>query len=225
MRYADRLIIGFLDLVETLVVAVSILFSKPFMLVAYMERFFKAASRMLKLFPRGLGALVLRSQFAYTLGNYDRAGAILFGVIKSLEEEIKESEPKMVSLRELLAHLYGTLVRIYLQNGRLDDAAHALIRACKSLGVDYLPDLQRLDLRTAQIIKAGMAAARLLDEGGFATLTVDRPAAQQPAPKPLASPLKSSSIFKKPSNSESPSAQSTNSKGAKILLFPTVLRS
>lgn len=216
MRYADRLIIGFLDLVESLFNVISLVLAKPLGLVGYVEHLSRLPWTIIRLAPMGAGSLILRSRLAHSFGNYDKAGSILFGVIRTIEEEIKINAEKLNSFRSILTSLYTELVKLYLRNGRIDDATHTLIRGCRVLGIDYLPDLQRYDFKTAQIVKAGLAASKFLDEGAVATLTVDRP--NHGSPFGL-KPLSSDPSARREKTSKDGSGPK---RGAKILLFPTV---
>ena len=211
MKYLDMLIFGLMDLVESLGVAVSILLVRPLMIVSRMDKWMLTWRRIMVLLPRGLLALVWRAHLERLLGNSDDVAAILIGVINSLEEEYRfNNENRMV--KDLLATYFTELVKTFLASGRLDDASMMLIRAHNILGGSHLPDLPRLDIRTAHIIKAGIAAARLLEEGGgFATLTVDRNQA---------------GLFKKdiPAHSGVDSMPLAPSVGAKVLPFTRIVR-
>ena len=214
MKYLDMFVFAVMDIIESIGVAVSILLVKPFMMVSRMDKWMCTWRRILALLPRGLLALVWRAHLEKLLGNSDDVAAILIGVINSLEEEYRGDRDDRC-LKDLLSLYYTELVRNFLVAGRLDDAAMMLIRAHGILGGAHLPDLPRLDIRTAHIIKAGVAAARLIEEGGgFATLTVDRNTTGL---------LKKDLPLAKPEVSEGENAVS-NSPGAKVLPFPHIMR-
>jgi hypothetical protein len=72
----------------------------------------------------------------------------------------------------VLEFLFAWITNVYLQLAQIDDAALTVIRANKSIGVTKLANVGELDVKTAHIVKAGLAAGRLLDENGTATFMV-----------------------------------------------------
>ena len=62
--------------------------------------------------------------------------------------------------------------QLYFLCGQREEAVLVVIRAHQNLGIDRLPSNPDLDLKTAHVVKAGIAASKLLEEGGLATLTV-----------------------------------------------------
>ena len=123
------------------------------------------------LLPRALFTIALRAALDEKLGNFEQAAAIFSHLIRTLESREAEYRAKDPDGR-LMTFLYNRLARIYLASGRIDDATVVVIRANRFLGIDCLPSIPDLDVRAARIIKAGIAAGKLLDEGGLATLTV-----------------------------------------------------
>ena len=123
------------------------------------------------LVPRGLLAAAVRAGLDEKLGNHEQAAATynqLVRMIESEETRYKAEDPK----GRVMTDLYSRLLRLHLENGRMDDATLVMIRAHRFLGIDSLPVAPEFDIKTAHIVKAGIAAGRLLDEGGLATLTV-----------------------------------------------------
>ena len=218
MKYLDMFVFGLVDLVESIGVAASIILVKPFMMVSRIDKWIGGWRRISALLPRGLLALVWRAELEKLLGNNDEVAAILIGVINTLEEEHRfDKENKTVT--DLLTIFYTELVKAFLVAGRLDDASSMLVRAHGILGGGHLPDLPRLDIRTAHIIKAGIAASRLLEEGGgFATLTVDRNQTG-PAKKELPSFAGNTTV---PGGQEP--VPPLPHLGAKVLPFPHIMR-
>ena len=80
--------------------------------------------------------------------------------------------------------LYTVLARAYLHAGHIDDAMLVVIRAKKSMGIDRLGGLAELDAKTAHLVRAGLAAGRLLDGGGLATMFVKSNQQETPPPPP-----------------------------------------
>jgi hypothetical protein len=80
---------------------------------------------------------------------------------------------------------YTPLVKFYLSNGRIEDAARVVINVNQSLGADYVPSFQSIDVRTAHMIKAGYAALRLLGSGETAHITLRGKEEDKPKKTPL----------------------------------------
>jgi hypothetical protein len=92
-----------------------------------------------------------------------------------------------------------------------------VLRAKKTLDCDRLPELARLDAKTAHLVRAGLAAGRLLDGGGLATLYVK---AADPAP---VSTNKSKHAAKTPTITQRQGATARNQEGLRssnIIPFP-----
>ncbi len=123
------------------------------------------------LLPHGLMTAGLRATLDWKIGNLDRAVAQLEGLIGYLEESDTYSMSRL-SKRLVLADLYSLMARAYLRSGHVDDAMLVIIRAHNSLDVKRLRGIGELDAKTAHIVRAGIAAGRLLDGGGLATMLV-----------------------------------------------------
>jgi len=126
---------------------------------------------VLVLLPQGLMSAYMRAMVDFKLGRADRAISTLEGVL-ALQEEIVFSGS--INARKVLVmdNLYSRVTRLYLRLGHVDEAALAIIRAHKVTGSEKLPGLKDLDVKTAHIIKAGIAAGRMLDQGGQASILV-----------------------------------------------------
>jgi hypothetical protein len=72
----------------------------------------------------------------------------------------------------ILVDFYTLLTRCYLHMGRVDEAMAVIIRAKKMLRRDYLKELVGVDAKTAQLVRAGIAAGRLFEGDGLATLFI-----------------------------------------------------
>ena len=123
------------------------------------------------LLPHGLLTTGMRAAMDWRMGNLDRAIAQLEGLIGYLEEPTP-SRLSRLSKRMVLADLYSLMARAYLRGGHVDDAMLVIIRAQNSLDVKRLRGIGELDAKTAHIVRAGIAAGRLLDGGGLATMLV-----------------------------------------------------
>ena len=160
-----------LDCLETIGLLVCSLLAGPFLFFRSLDGVMPFLWQLKVLLPRGLFAASLRATLDERLGNFEQAAAIFNHLIRSLEGREPQPQANDPESR-LMAYLYNRLARIYLASGRVDDATVVVIRAHRHLGIESLPSIPDLDVRAARIIKAGIAAGKLLDEGGLATLTV-----------------------------------------------------
>lgn len=179
------------------------------------------------LLPQGLMARSIRAAIDWRLGNFDSAIAQLEGLVGANEEYYKD-RPTARSRRRVLEDLYTVLARAYLHAGHIDDAMLVVIRAKKSMAIDRLGGLAELDAKTAHLVRAGLAAGRLLDGGGLATMFVK--SNQQEAPAAERKPRgvsererrqgASASDKAKRGESEKLDADEAVPPGAKIIPFP-----
>ena len=135
--------------------------------------------------PKGLLSHFVKASIDWRLGNFD-AAIFQCEFILSRVEMYQIKHPKYQHANMVLQDFYTLLVRAYLHGGHIDDAMSTVLRAKRTLQLDRLPGLARLDAKTAHLVRAGLAAGKLLEGGGLATLfvksdAVDRPAKQPPA--------------------------------------------
>ena len=90
---------------------------------------------------------------------------------KSCEAESGKKPPHERS-EMVLQELYTLLARMYLYSGHIDGALLLIVRVRKVLGIDRLPALPELDVKTAHLVRASIAAGKLLDGNSLATLVV-----------------------------------------------------
>lgn len=159
------------------------------------------------LLPQGLLARSIRIAIDWRLGHFDVAIVQAEALISQLEQAYKK-KPESGLRRRVLFDLYSVLVRAYLHTGHIDEAMQVVIRSNKHLGVERL--VGELDAKTAHLVRAGLAAGRLLDGGGLATMFVKTPTKHQPSP-PERTSIKSH---------QSPSHPRSSSEEAKIIPFP-----
>lgn len=144
----------------------------------------RAVWYMWVLVPQGLMARSIRAAIDWRFGHFDAAIAQLEGLVGATEDYTRE-RPNSRVRRRVLEDFYTVLTRAYLHAGHIDDAMLVVIRAKKSMSIDRLPGLAELDAKTAHLVRAGLAAGRLLDGQGLATMFVK---SNQPAPTPPAPP-------------------------------------
>jgi len=143
------------------------------------------------LVPQGLMARSIRAAIDWRLGHFDSAIAQLEGLVGSTEDYTRE-RPNSRVRRRVLEDFYTVLTRAYLHAGHIDDAMLVVIRAKKSMSIDRLPGLAELDAKTAHLVRAGLAAGRLLDGQGLATMFVKSNQPAPEAPLPAAKPRQDS---------------------------------
>jgi hypothetical protein len=103
--------------------------------------------------------------------------------------------------------------RLYLLSGQVGQAVAVVIRAHKILGLDRLPSNPDLDIKAAHVIKAGLAATKMLEDGGLATLMVrqgEEPVLSRP---PFSAPTRTPRETPRPKPKKS-------DEGAVIIPFP-----
>jgi hypothetical protein len=170
--------------------------------------------------PQGLLARSVRAAIDWRFGHFDAATGHLEALVAECETWYRQN-PVAWARRRVLEDLFTVLARAYLHGGHIDDAMLVVIRAKKALGVERLPGLAELDAKTAHLVRAGLAAGRLLDGGGLATLFVKSsegpkaaagpqlPSARRDGPQLRGAPTGASRVGQAPRNGE-----------AKIIPFP-----
>ena len=123
------------------------------------------------LLARGLFARFVRAAVEWRLGNFSCAVLQLESVVTALEKTMTVQLRQTVQ-GKVLSDLYTLLARMYLYGGHIDAALLLIMRVHKVLGIDRLPGLPELDAKTAHLVRASIAAGRLLDGNGLATLVV-----------------------------------------------------
>lgn len=121
--------------------------------------------------PQGLLSRLVKAAIDWRLGNFD-AAVFQMEFLCSRVEAYLLRHPRYRHAHTVLEDFYTLLVRAYLHGGHIDDGMMVVLRAKKHLNTDRLPALARLDAKTAHLVRAGLAAGKLLDGGGLATLFV-----------------------------------------------------
>ncbi len=124
--------------------------------------------------PMGMLSRSMRMVIDWRMGNFDVAISLGEDLASKLEEALERNQ-RSRSKRRVLEDLFTLLTRAYMHAGHVDDAMVVVLRAKKKLGVERLPGLAELNAKTAHLVRAGLAAGRLLDGGGVATLFVKTP--------------------------------------------------
>lgn len=171
--------------------------------------------------PQGLLSRFVRAAIDWRLGNFDAAVFQLEFLVTRVETAFAK-HPKSRTIRIVLEDFYTLLVRAYLHSGHIDDAMLVILRAKKSLDCDRLPELARLDAKTAHLVRAGLAAGRLLDGSGLATLYVKSHDTNTPPPPnaPTKKPTLHSSIQQR--QGATAKGPDSNRPKSNIIPFPTL---
>ena len=123
------------------------------------------------LLARGMFARFVRVAVEWRLGNFGFAVSQLERVVTTLENSLTVQQPHERS-EMVLQDLYTLLARLYLYSGHIDGALLLIVRVRKVLGIDRLPALPELDVNTVHLVRASIAAGKLLDGNSLATLVV-----------------------------------------------------
>ena len=173
-----------LDIVESLTVFFSILVFAPFTLFRLSAR--KHFLLVRRLLPLGVLSSFLRARLSQHLGNHQGAALIYDQIIRLFEGGCTPLDPRHKELTEILEILYPELLASYLSLGRFDHASSLVLRAHGYIGCDGIEGYPELCVQSAHIVKAGLAAGRLLEEGGLKNFfQTDNPQAYKQAAGPV----------------------------------------
>lgn len=123
------------------------------------------------LLAQGLFARFIRASVEWRMGNFNCALVQLESIVSALENSLSVPE-RNAAKDTVLQGLYTLLAKLHLCSGQLDSAMLVIVRARKVLQIDRLPALPEIDVATAQLLRAGIAAGKLLDSNLLATLVV-----------------------------------------------------
>lgn len=204
------------ELIEAAGLVACLILVKPIMLFRHLNRLKKVGRNFRLLFSRGLVASAMRVVIDRALGNNELAAGTLSHLLNQLERETIPTDLQD-PMHGMMTDFYTALVRLYLAAGRIDDATHAIVRATHHLKTEMLPDFPDFNVRIAHIVKAGIAAGKLLEEGGLATLMVKH-GAEPVVGAPAQTPPRPRPSRRKPLEKISP--QSDESKRGVVIPFP-----
>jgi hypothetical protein len=171
MRIIKMIGLALSDFCEAVLLSVLFILSLPIALLGGLGNVLKGVRCLWYLAPRGLLSGLIRARIDLVFKNHERAGILLNHVTSVLEREARANRVSP-SFAKTLLDLYQLLIAAYFLGGHIDSASAVVIRAKETLGTVYLPLYPDFDARTAHIVKAGIAAGRLLEDGGLATLLV-----------------------------------------------------
>ncbi len=114
----------------------------------------------------------MRVAIDWRLGNFDIAIAQAEEVLVTIERSYLKKTSSQLIKKNVLGDFYTLLTRAYMHAGRIDEAMQTILRAKKLLGIDRLVGLSALDAKTANLVRAGLAAGKLLDGEGVTTMFI-----------------------------------------------------
>lgn len=205
-----------LEFLESLGLGICLVLAAPLSFFRRLDHLFQLADHAGYLMRQRLFAALLRARLDCRMGNYQQSVVLMGPIVQHLEHKIKSDKDKALplKLRRLLCMLYSDMQRLYLLSGQVEEAVQLVIRAQQNLGIDRLPSNPDLDIRTAHVIRAGLAASKLLEDGGLATLMV----------RQGEEPIVSRSPAKDPRGKSAPRPQAqamkSEGRGATIIEFP-----
>lgn len=181
-----------IEVLESIGVGLCLILAAPLGFFKRLDHLFHLADYAPYLIQRSMFASLLRARLDYKMGNYQQSAVLLGPIVQSLEEVVHPEKATPLKLKRLLCTLYCDMQQLYLLSGQVEEAVILVIRAQQHLGIDRLPSNPDLDLKTAHVVKAGLAASKLLEEGGLATLLVrqgEEPIVSRPPGKTPKTPL------------------------------------
>ncbi|HYX37871.1 MAG TPA: hypothetical protein VE954_32610 [Oligoflexus sp.] len=205
-----------LEFLESLGLGICLILAAPLSFFRRLDHLFQLADHAGYLMRQRLFAALLRARLDYRMGNYQQSVVLLGPVVLHLEQKLRSGKALPLKLRRLLCLLYSDMQKLYLLSGQVEEAVQVVIRAQQNLGIDRLPSNPDLDIRTAHVIRAGLAASKLLEEGGLATLMVRQ------GEEPIVSRTPPSEHRGKPN--PRPQAMKSEGRGATIIEFPKPTR-
>jgi hypothetical protein len=201
-----------LEFLESLGLGICLVLAAPLSFFRRLDHLFQLADHAGYLMRQRLFAALLRARLDYRMGNYQQSVVLLGPVVLHLEHKLRTGKALPLKLRRLLCLLYSDMQKLYLLSGQVEEAVQVVIRAQQNLGIDRLPSNPDLDIRTAHVIRAGLAASKLLEEGGLATLMVRQ------GEEPIVS--RSPSADHRGKNTPRPQVMKSEGRGATIIEFP-----
>lgn len=167
-----KLVTALIDFLSFLALATYALLVGPLLALRGPMALPKIYAYLWVLLPKGAITPCLRGLIDWRLGNFEGAIAQIESVVGLLGTHISRKNPRLRFTRDVAEDLYTLLVRAYLHTGHLDEAMLVILRAKKVLGVNRLRQMPDLDVKTAHLVRAGLAAGKLLEGDAVATLFV-----------------------------------------------------
>ncbi len=158
------------DLFESILLLGLAFILSPYVLIRELVNWKGMSILAVNLLPHGLYSTALRANLHLKFGRLDKAKLYLESLVYDLEDllALEDSEPFTPNSKvRVCSYFYRLLIQMSLSTGKIDEGMVYLLKANKSLGIDNIQGLEGLNTKTATIVRAGIAAGRLLDEGGI----------------------------------------------------------
>ncbi len=168
-----RIVTGLIDFSSSLALFIYVILVGPLLMLKIPFTMGKVYRYFLVLLPRGGVMHCLKAMVDWRLGNFNAAISQIENVLSLLGIGVINNNNYRNKLKRVVVEdLLTILSRCYLHMGRIDEAMQVVLRAKKILGIQRLPSLPDLDIKTVQLVRAGLAAGRLLEGDGAASLFV-----------------------------------------------------
>lgn len=123
------------------------------------------------LIPKATFGLYLQARFRRMIGQSQSALLTYNYILKTFEEDYERIEiMSNPDLKAFLHSLYQEYFEIFIANGDFNQGANVIIRAYNFTGSDNLPALSDFNVQVAQILKAGLAASKILGDESVSSL-------------------------------------------------------
>ena len=163
------------------------------------------------LLPAGLLTRSIKMLVDWRLGNFDISIVQAEEIITELEKlSIKKLATS--SIKKVLADFYVVLSKSYLHTGHIDEAMRVVLQATRMLKQERLIGFARVDAQTAHLVRAGIAAGRLLEGKKSITLFVKTSSENSAKDSP------DTSVKRNNNSSKTKSSKNINNK---IIPFPS----
>lgn len=144
----------------------------PSTVASYMGSLLTSWSLARELIPYGLHSSAIKAGLGRLCGNLHQSANTWSQILGGLEKLYQDNPSQCSRLEKVLTKIYSELVENYFLTGFVDDAALIMIRANRIIGLDSLPKTCSFDVRTAHVVKTGIAASKLLEKGGFEAVQI-----------------------------------------------------
>lgn len=162
------------DVIEAILIGTVALLLSPWHMLVKRHPTPRFLKRMSLLLDQCLLSFYARAVLNEAIARTDLAIAAYESILGSIEMQMA-SQGWSGAHRALISHLYQRLARAYLSIGAFEDLSVTFMRAHKMIGLEKVAGIEHFDIRMAQIIKAALAAGKMLDQDGVATLLVRPP--------------------------------------------------
>lgn len=119
---------------------------------------------------------------SYLRRDYRQAARRIGPLVRHVESQLGSMTPKQKrammlasDTQELVAAIFSHQMRCFMLGGAIEDAMVTLIRARQCLGVERLCAFPEIDFKAAHLVKAGLAAGKLIDGSGLSALLINPP--------------------------------------------------